>query len=432
MGFFLFVDKYHKTLNTMKLPFEEWTNERRFSNNVSRLLSEAFICYRNTAYRASLLFSYLAFLTILKELIIKSTKPVSIVQGRWDAILGKLQNDSTWEETVFQEIVNNSSPIFNINDDIRQQVKYWKDRRNDCAHFKLNEIESHHTEAFWSFTKSNLLKITIEGGKDSLLNKFEQHFDRTITPAGADVMSLVREIDDSVDMNQMEDFWVDLINKLDHYGLSFHHESNATKVINRALEVCSERTVEYLSDFLKESKYDLTIIFLYPDKINRFIYSAPEIRSLWQTRIWQDKTMAFSVYGTLLRNSLIPQAEIAEANNHVIDRATDNRPRDESTHLALAGNGFGDLLFEIAIKTDRLHKWYEWVNPHADMLTYYIEKYPLRKETVEVVCEMYTRSTYSHWLSQRIETLFQENAAKKQEFHTVATANNFQIPTALQ
>ena len=102
----------------MKLPFEEWVYQKHFSQNVVKLFSEALISYKHSAYMASLLFSYLAFLTILKELIIKSTKAVSIPQGRWDIIIKKLQNDDTWEKCVYEELINNSSPIFNISDDV--------------------------------------------------------------------------------------------------------------------------------------------------------------------------------------------------------------------------------------------------------------------------------------------------------------------------
>ena len=415
----------------MKLPFEEWTIEKRFSRNVSKLFNESFICYKGAAYRASLLFSYLGFLTLIKEIIIKSNKPTPIPQRRWDDIIRKLQSDETWEKAVFEEIINSSSPIFNINDDLRQQVKYWKDRRNDCAHFKTNEIESHHTESFWSFVRSNLLKITIEGGKASLLNKFDRHFDQTFTPPDADFSSIVRETDESVETTELTSFWEELINRIDHYGLLFRHESNATKVINRVFELCSEETKENLSDFLKDKKHDLTIVLLYPDKINRFSYSPAEIREIWRTRIWNDKSSAFSIYGTLLRNSLIPNGEIRETNNHMIDYATDYSPNNEATHLALATNGFGNSIFEKAIKNDRLNDWYNWVNPRADMLAYYIEKYPLEELTVEVICEMYTRPKYSHWLGERLERIFNESTDKKNEFHDIANTKGFTIPNDL-
>lgn len=64
---------------------------------------------------------------------------------------------------------------------------------------------------------------------------------------------------------------------------------------------------------------------------------------------------AFPIYGTLLRNALIPQAEIAEANLLMIGKGIECSPDDEVTHQALAGNGFGDVLFAVAIHTQRLN-----------------------------------------------------------------------------
>lgn len=416
----------------MKLPFEDWTIKKQFSRNVSKLFDEAFICYKNAAYRASLLFSYIAFLTIIKEIIIKSARPLAIPEGRWENLIRKLQSDGTWEKTVYEELINNTSPIFNMDEDIRQQVKYWKDRRNDCAHFKRNEIESHHTESFWSFVKSNLLKITIEGGKQSLLNKFEKHFDRTFTPPNSDFSSIIREIEESVELSELSAFWQELIDRIDAYDWMYLYDSDSAKVINRVFELCSDEIIESLVDFLKEKKYDLNIISHYPDKVNRFNYSPEEIREIWQTRIWGFGLGTFTIYSTLLRNSLIPLKEIKEANLHVIDKATDSRPYDRAVHLALAANGFGDTLFEKAFLEDRLNDWFHWVNPRADLLAYYIEEYPLRIETVEIICEMYTRSRYSHWLGERLERIFNQNSDKKNEFHFIANSNKFTIPTDLK
>ena len=415
----------------MKLPFEEWSIQKRFSRNVSALFNEAFICYRNTAYRASLLFSYLGFLTIIKEVIIKSTKPTSINEGRWENIIAKLQSDDTWEKAVYEELINSSSPIFNINDDLRQQVKFWKDRRNDCAHFKNNEIESHHTESLWSFIKSNLMKITIEGGKESLLNKFEKHFDPTFTPPNSDMSSLIKEIDESVDVNDLTTFFVELINRTDQYGFYFESESNATKIVRGIFENCGEKTIEKLSEFLKEAKYDLKIVSLYPDKINSFHYTPAEIREIWRTRILARKESAFAVYGTLLRNSLIPLDEIQEANKYIFENLIHYGPTDDATHFSLATNGFGELIFNITIHEDRLEDWFNLVQPRADIIAYYIDKYPLRDETVEVICEMYTRSRYSHWLGERLVRIFTENSIKKGEFHGIAARKGYTIPEEL-
>lgn len=369
----------------MKLPFEEWSLQKRFSNNVTALFTEAFTCYKNAAYRASLLFSYLGFLTILKEVLIKSTKPSLIPQGRWNEVIRKLQSDDTWEKAVFEELINSSSPIFNINEDLRHQIKYWKDRRNDCAHFKTNDIESYHTESFWSFVKSNLLKISIEGGKESLLNKFEKHFDLTFTPPDADLTPLLKEIDESVETSELSTFWDDLMDKIDKWGFMFYVKSNTTNVTNRIFECCGDNTTESLTAYLKGKKHDLIIVSLYPDKINYLNYTSTEVREIWRTRILNNISTAFSIYATLLRNSLIPYSEIKEANKYVIDSLTNYRPNDEATHSTLSINGFGEMLFEIAIQKNRLKDWFNWVNPRADMISYYVEKYTLRDETVEVM-----------------------------------------------
>lgn len=416
----------------MRLPFEEWSIQRKFSTNVNALFNEAFTCFKNAAYRASLLFSYLGFLTILKEVIIKSAKPTLIPQGRWDDIIKRLQNDDTWEKTVYEELINSSSPIFNINEDLRQQIKYWKDRRNDCAHFKDNNIESYHAESFWSFVKSNLLKITIEGGKDTLINKFERHFDPTFSPPNADVTPLIREIDEAVKSAELSSFWDELISRVDPWGLMLYGETHGTRIIDKVFENCSDQTKENLSAYLKDKKQDLIILSLYPRNIGYLIYSPQEIREIWRTRILVNKSTAFSIYASLLRNSLIPAIEIEEANKHMIDKMTDYRPKDDITHLALAGNGFGDLLFNIAFHENRLKDWFGWVNPRADMIAYYIEKYPLLEETVEVICEMYTRDKYSHWLGERLVRIFSESSQKRSEFHGIATRKGFTIPTQLQ
>lgn len=415
------------------MPFEEWLMEKKFSENVRFLFNEAFICYKNTAYRASLLFSHLAFMTSIKELIINSKKPANIQEGRWNSIINDLQNDDKWEKAVYDELINSSSPIFNINEDLRQQIKYWKDRRNDCAHFKSNDILYHHTEVFWSFVKSNFLKITLEGGKESLLNKFKIHYNNTFTPPNADVTPLISEIEATLKESEFTIFWEELFNKIDKrmddYG--FYSETNATRVIKKIFENCKETTIENLAKFLKDKKLDVDIIKLYPDKVNFFNYSSQEVRNIWKKRILDCKAYAFKIYATLLRNSLIPQTEIEEANKHMIDKLVDYWPEDEITHESLASNGFGNQIFEIAIKEKRLNDWYKWVNPRADMIAYYIEKYKLLDDTVEVLCEMYTRKKYSYWLNERLIKIFSENECKKQEFHSIAKRLGFSIPKEL-
>ena len=100
----------------MKIAFESWIREKDHGLNVMKLFEESFTCYRNSAYRASLLFSHLAFLTIIKELIIKSDAPPELKTGRWTKLIQDLNDDDRWEKEVFEQLINSKAPIFNISE----------------------------------------------------------------------------------------------------------------------------------------------------------------------------------------------------------------------------------------------------------------------------------------------------------------------------
>ncbi len=223
----------------MKLQIEIWVLEKSYTNNISKLFNESVICYRNGAYRASLIFSYIGFLTIIKETIVKAKRPAAFTEPEWKNLISNINNDELWEKEVYEALIRVNKPIFPLNDDLKLQLRYWKDRRNDCAHFKSNEIESQHTEAFWSFIKSNVPKMTVEGGMETLLNKFNEHFDNTKTPPDADFTHLAKEIEVSVQKNELKDFLKKLTNIV--YIRSFHSNVEVSKVYCKILDVADTR-----------------------------------------------------------------------------------------------------------------------------------------------------------------------------------------------
>src|SRR5690554_4054611 len=126
----------------MKLPIEQWIDKNGFSENVNSLFRDSIVCYKAGANRASLLFSYLAFITILKERIIAGTKPNLIKEEVWDKLISNLQDEDLWEAIVFdatqqREKIDQATkerkrdPVFNINENLRLQIKYRKDRRSE-------------------------------------------------------------------------------------------------------------------------------------------------------------------------------------------------------------------------------------------------------------------------------------------------------------
>lgn len=311
----------------MKLRIENWIDNNNFSEDVNVLFTDAVTCYKAGANRASLLFSYLAFLTILKERIIEGTKPNLFPQGEWDKIISKLQNEDLWEASVFdatqqQEKIEQTTkertkdPIFNLNDNLRLQIKYWKDRRNDCAHYKDNIIDTFHIEAHWAFMESNMSKITIEGGMQSLINKIYRHFDPTITPPNKDITPLIQEVEFSVERSKLKSFWEALLHS-DEWD--FDLSKRKQELISKSLEVNKDFVNDSLIAIVKANKFHLKdFLSNHPDKILSFNFNEEEIRKFWKTQLTSGNNI-LGLYTSLLRNGLIPQNEIAEANKTILN-----------------------------------------------------------------------------------------------------------------
>jgi len=95
----------------MKLVFETWLDSKKLSEKSRHLFNESFICYKVGAYRGSFLFSYLGFLTIMKERIINSTKPSNIDLESWKQTLKNIRPEEKWETVVAETLKNNQSLI---------------------------------------------------------------------------------------------------------------------------------------------------------------------------------------------------------------------------------------------------------------------------------------------------------------------------------
>ncbi|MGJ1292520.1 hypothetical protein [Sphingobacterium multivorum] len=337
----------------MKLRIENWIENNNFSEDVNVLFTDAVTCYKARANRASLLFSYLAFLTILKERIIEGTKPNLFPQGEWDKLISKLQNEDLWEANVFdatqqQEKIDQATkqrikdPIFSLNDNLRLQIKYWKDRRNDCAHYKDNIIDTFHIENFWAFMESNMSKITIEGGMQSLINKIYKHFDPTITPPDKDITPLIQEVEYSVERSKLKHFWETLLNNGEW---DFDLSKRKQELISKSLEVNKDFVNDSLIAIVKANKFYLKdFLSNHTDKVLRFNFNEEEVRKFWKTQLPSCNNI-LGLYTSFLRNGLIPQNEIAEANRTIISAIREYSPT--IVYFGDAGAGISESLGQL-------------------------------------------------------------------------------------
>ena len=366
---------------------KDWISKRneKLSPNSKTLFEEAYLCYTVKANRASLLLSYLGFLTIIKERIISSKKKQNISIQRWDHILKELNDDDKWEKRVFEELNNSSSTsIFNISPSIRKEIGYWKDRRNDCAHYKENEINHNHVEALWSFIRSNLSKITLEGGMLDLLKKITMHFDETKTPPDADYKYLLKEIDTSIEVAECEQFFTNFYNILYESTLVPSDDVFSEIFYDMFISIEKELVKKELIKFIKSSpNFDLQLIANKPQLIHELVYSAQDIREIWKSRVNSsirniNRTYKYYIYSTLLINNLIPQNQIHEAMlllyENFNQESFNNLPKNDQIRRNISNKELLNIiyskLFENASLSQMKHKE---INSKADLIELFIE-----------------------------------------------------------
>jgi len=419
---------------------EEWINKKLSTISVDSkaLFEESILAYRVKANRAALLFSYLGFLTIIKEVIISSKKPENIEQTRWDKITTDLVHEDKWESTVYAALINSSNPIFNINESLRQQIKYWKDRRNDCAHFKENEINNSHVEIFWSFIRSNLNKITIEGGKQNLLKKFAIHFDETKTPPEKSYIFLIKQIESSIEVSEGISFFEEL-DKIIEEENPWDGEKINEIYYNLIVHIENPQMKARLIRFIKSHRnFDLHLIAEYPQIISDLLYSPEDIRMIWKKRMYSNLgSLQHSIFAVLLRTNLIPEKELDEALNNYYEKFNqegfNNIPKNKEVRKELAGKSilgkvYSDYFERIQIASMKFQE----INRKADLITLLFEFGNIDENMVKGICDMYINSTNPWWLTKSLYELLQDYPAKKEEFEKICTKLKLNFPDELE
>lgn len=247
----------------MFLDFEKWINEKPIPQESLYTFNEAILCYKFGAYKASLLFSYIGFQLIVKDRILNSNMPQLFPKSNWIQIHNDLRNNDKWDRAIFDAIqIKTNNEIFHISEDLRNQITYWRNRRNDCAHSKSNIINASHVESFWFFIKSNLSKFIVIGGKDELLNRVKDHFDISKTSANQDIGYIVNDIPSTVDVQNCTPFLKELLNSVRTFDGSMTSR-NFTKdiiVIEKIISLNSIELTNAISNIIK-SNDDLLLAY---------------------------------------------------------------------------------------------------------------------------------------------------------------------------
>ncbi|ATH71780.1 hypothetical protein [Bacillus altitudinis] len=377
----------------MKIPFLKWTEEQNFSEEAKSLFNESGECYKASAYRAALLFSFLGFQTVIKDRILEARTPKNYKDGEWSQLQKSLLDDDSWDAAVITIVNNKKKPIFSLNEDLINQYMYWKNRRNDCAHAKGNEVGDAHVESYWLFLKSNSLKFRVNGSKDYILEQIKEFYDPNLTPPNASINPLVSQIPHSIDRKDLEGFLQDLkeITASSFTILNSNKSSVWFELLD--LEYYSKEIIKFL--MLKENEpFAIAIINLNPNYVKYFQGESSFIRSMWNNFYSPND---YRILLNLIKNNLIPLEELEECYTHMFnhvesDLFSENSvwgPINELELEILKDTNFFNLFYTKAFKESHISRDFNWGNRNKYLVIKYIEEFQMDYDIALVIkdCE---------------------------------------------
>ncbi|MBV7504698.1 hypothetical protein KW850_05390 [Bacillus sp. sid0103] len=380
----------------MILKIEEWLIKQDFTNEAHELFDESIRCYKASAYRAALLFSFLGLQTVIKIRMLSSQPPKDYADPEWKHVQKGLLDDDSWEKKVIEAIQNKKKPIFNLTEDVYEQYFYWKNRRNDCAHAKGNIISHSHVESFWLFIQSNLGKFVVNGGMAFIVQQIDEHFDVTITPRGESFDHIVTQIPYAIERINYKDFLQQLMEfsyiKKDKYREVDEQIILFWFKLFSLQDDLPDETVEFL---IKEENHKFTMALLRskPEMVRYFFKKEKFIRLLWKKLFMTPYD--YSIFLEMVINDLIPEEQFEEASKHMFNTIdTDifeegcwwvDRKVTELDKGILISKKFFDNFYNEAFEKRKIVHSFAWGNKNKGLVICYINNFDLDEKVVDAL-----------------------------------------------
>lgn len=411
----------------MKLDFEKYIETVVKSRDARELYNESIVCYKAGAYRASYLMSYLGFMESVRYKIMNSNRPETYAQGEWQSnIINKINNEEEWEKRLSEILVlsKNNKPIFDITEGIKTQLYYWKDRRNDCAHFKENEISYSHIEAFWLFIRSNFEKLSVNGNVEDLLNKFKVHFDNSKTIPGTPYDNLIDECVRILDKKNTKIFIEKIFEEFEKNSISDIDEI-IYKILTKNDDTINNEIVNWTK--LNKEKFKFKIINEYPELFNYFDLSESDIRYFWYEKLDTYYENDLNLICYLIKKGAIREGEKEELLLKLLRNSCNKTIIDNFE--CLREYGFFEYFGENAF--GRIGN-FDWANSNRDIILFYIDTFGLEDVAVKNICIEFNQSKHAWHLRDALNEYFESNNTKKEKFIEIARENNYNLPRKIE
>jgi hypothetical protein len=427
----------------LKTLFDEWMQRTEMPLEAEVAFSESSLCYKAGAFRAAVLFGYVGFMLVLRSRILSNAAPPpGFTPEEWRAFRTPLLADDKWDAKVFDatQMRPNAAGkrVFDVPDDMRVQVQYWKDRRNDCAHYKDNEIAQGHVDAIWLFVRSSFGRFVVVGGRDGLAERIVDHFDPNRTPPGQDLMPLVADLPACVAAKEMGDFFADVTKKLTRFWIA--NVSDPASLRNVAIVYdCALRLDHSLVSavvvgiLVSDWEAALRLLEVRSSHVQMFRGNPQWIRELWRTRLFgKERMLGCAVLASMIRHGLIPACELQEAVQHAAGLIYGSIP-DAGDVAVLEQVGLFSEFSKVAFGDggETLDR-FNWGNGHAMFLAWYFLRYGVDDVAAVALSNVFQKSKYfPNEACAALKELFAANPAVAAGLLSHVQAKGLPMPDAL-
>lgn len=310
------------------------------------ILNDAIRCYRHGIARPALMLSYIAFIQAVRNNLLNSEMPSGFKKARWDACMNNLRSEGKWDSEVVDCIKKRAngvsdSAFFELSDTLRDDVCFWRNRRNDCAHYKDSEITLSHVAAFWVFMMDNYNKFTPIGSLQQSINEYNRHFDISLTPRGTSTERIFKRLSHVIKTQE------DLELFLNATSSNMDFKPQCDLVHDLLIDgYHKELAITFLKGEMKRLK---AYLCAKPKDVSLILGNDPTMTR----KIWYDdlrlSCRCMNVYVEMLRAKMLTDAEIKESLELYLTHEYEQGHlfiKDEDDFNVLIDNGLYDIFID--------------------------------------------------------------------------------------
>ena len=269
--------------------FEEWLvgHKEQINPAAYGLFEDSLRCIKFDIVRPAYLMAYQGMIRHIRDIIVFGVRPTTFNEPAWNCILKELSLDNPdvrWDDNTYDKIrrgadKNSKHPkVVNMPDEARSKFPYWRELRNICAHNKEYLFLKAHTLTLYAFIEQFLLRISVEGGLQTLLNQFDDFYNPVLTPIGKDVTELVKRIPSMVEIGELKQFIIEIA----RIRLKYHVRGFAEFFL-KCYDTLSGVYKDDLKRIVEGDENLLNEVLEYDsERVLTFVNTSENIRKMWR------------------------------------------------------------------------------------------------------------------------------------------------------